>query len=135
MIIFFEMARTKSSTSRHSGKSLPIASSTPKRTRSSTSTAPGGSKSSSSKKATRSPAGEKKSNTKRRYRPGTVALREIRRYQNSTHLLIPRLPFQRLIREIAQTFKIDMRFQAAALECMHEASEAYLVGLFEDSNL
>lgn len=46
-----------------------------------------------------------------RYRPGTVALREIRKYQNSTHLLIPRLPFQRLVREIASSFKTDLRFQ------------------------
>nr|KAG5709075.1 hypothetical protein BaRGS_004714 [Batillaria attramentaria] len=62
-----------------------------------------------------------------RYRPGTVALREIRRYQKSTELLIRKLPFQRLIREIAQDFKTDLRFQ--------EAAEAYLVGLFEDTNL
>uniref|UniRef100_A0A8C9R3V2 Histone H3 n=1 Tax=Scleropages formosus TaxID=113540 RepID=A0A8C9R3V2_SCLFO len=46
-----------------------------------------------------------------RYRPGTVALREIRRYQKSTELLIRKLPFQRLVREIAQDFKTDLRFQ------------------------
>ncbi|XP_061168695.1 uncharacterized protein LOC133177827 [Saccostrea echinata] len=45
-----------------------------------------------------------------RYRPGTVALREIRRYQKSTELLIRKLPFQRLVREIAQDFKTDLRF-------------------------
>ena len=50
-----------------------------------------------------------------RYRPGTVALREIRRYQKSTELLIRKLPFQRLVREIAQDFKTDLRFQSAAL--------------------
>ncbi|KAH0506711.1 histone H3 [Microtus ochrogaster] len=61
-----------------------------------------------------------------RYRPGTVALREIRRYQKSTELLIRKLPFQRLVREIAQDFKTDLRFQSSA---------AYLVGLFEDTNL
>merc|ERR1712050_424672 len=44
-----------------------------------------------------------------RYRPGTVALREIRRYQKSTELLIRKLPFQRLVREIAQDFKTDLR--------------------------
>lgn len=49
------------------------------------------------------------------YRPGTVALREIRRYQKSTELLIRRLPFQRLVREIAQDFKTDLRFQSAAI--------------------
>jgi len=51
-----------------------------------------------------------------RYRPGTVALREIRRYQKSTELLIRKLPFQRLVREIAQDFKTDLRFQSAAIE-------------------
>ncbi|KAH8356179.1 histone H3.3-like [Drosophila serrata] len=70
-----------------------------------------------------------------RYRPGTVALREIRRYQKSTELLIRRLPFQRLVREIAQGFKADLRFQTAALGALQEASEAFLVGLFEDTNL
>ena len=49
------------------------------------------------------------------YRPGTVALREIRRYQKSTELLIRKLPFQRLVREIAQDFKTDLRFQSAAI--------------------
>lgn len=71
----------------------------------------------------------------RRYRPGTVALREIRRYQKSTELLIRRLPFQRLAREIAQEFKTDLRFQSTAVLALQEACEAYLVGLFEDTNL
>ena len=70
-----------------------------------------------------------------RYRPGTVALREIRRYQKSTELLIRKLPFQRLVREIAQEFKTDLRFQSTAILALQEASEAYLVGLFEDTNL
>ena len=70
-----------------------------------------------------------------RFRPGTVALREIRRYQKSTDLLIRKLPFQRLVREIAQEFKTDLRFQSAAVLALQEAAEAYLVGLFEDSNL
>jgi histone H3 len=70
-----------------------------------------------------------------RYRPGTVALREIRRYQKSTDLLIRKLPFQRLVREIAQDFKSDLRFQSSAIMALQEASEAYLVGLFEDTNL
>ena len=70
-----------------------------------------------------------------RFRPGTVALREIRRYQKSTELLIRKLPFQRLVREIAQDFKTDLRFQASAISALQEASEAYLVGLFEDTNL
>ena len=67
-----------------------------------------------------------------RYRTGTVALREIRRYQKSTELLIRKLPFQR---EIAQDFKTDLRFQRSAVLALQEASEACLVGLFEDTNL
>jgi histone H3 len=70
-----------------------------------------------------------------RYRPGTVALREIRRYQKSTELLIRKLPFQRLVREIAQDFKTDLRFQSSAVMALQEESEAYLVGLFEDTDL
>lgn len=70
-----------------------------------------------------------------RYKPGTVALREIRRYQKSTELLIRKLPFQRLVREIALDFKADFRFQSSAVSALQEASEAYLVGLFEDTNL
>jgi len=68
-----------------------------------------------------------------RYRPGTVALREIRKYQKSTELLIRKVPFGRLVREIAQTFKPDIRFQSAAVGALQEATEDYLVGLFEDT--
>jgi len=70
-----------------------------------------------------------------RVRPGTVALREIRRYQKSVDLLVRKLPFQRLVREIALDFKSELRFQAAAVAALQEAAEAYLVGLFEDTNL
>lgn len=70
-----------------------------------------------------------------RYRPGTVALREIRKYQKSSDLLMRKLPFQRLVREIAQDFKSDLRFQTAVILALQEAAEAYLVGLFEDTNL
>lgn len=70
-----------------------------------------------------------------RFRPGTVALREIRKYQKSTDLLIRKLPFQRLVREIAQEFKTELRFQSSAIGALQEASEAYLVSLFEDVNL
>ena len=70
-----------------------------------------------------------------RYRPGTVALREIRRYQKSTNLLIRKAPFQRLVREIAQDFKNDLHFQANAVLALQEACEQYLVNLFEDTNL
>ena len=72
---------------------------------------------------------------KRRFRPGTVALREIWQYQTSTDLLIRRAPFQRVIYEIIQGFRNDLRIQAVAIKGLQEAAEAYLVGLFEDSNL
>lgn len=73
----------------------------------------------------------------RKFRVGTRALREIRHYQENTVELIRRLPFQRLVREIAQDvpFGIEMRWQASAIYALQIAAEAYLVGLFEDSNL
>ena len=74
-------------------------------------------------------------NKEHRYRPGTVALREIRKFQKSTDLLIRKLPFQRVVREIAGEFKSDLRFQSQAVLALQEAAEAYLVGLFEDTNL
>ena len=70
-----------------------------------------------------------------RYRPGTVALREIRRFQKSTDLLIRKLPFQRLVKEIADDFRVDLRFQSHAILALQEAAEAFIVGLFEDTNL
>lgn len=77
---------------------------------------------------------------KHRFRPGTVALREIRRYQRSTDLLIRKLPFARLVREITQTYNStpaegEKRWQVEALAALQEAAESYLVHLFEDSNL
>ena len=79
-------------------------------------------------------AGQKKRKV-RRYRPGTVALREIRRYQKSLELLIRRMPFQRLVRVIAQVHNPYLRFQSSAILALQESAEAYLVGLLEDSNL
>ena len=70
-----------------------------------------------------------------RYRAGTVALKDIRHFQGSTALLIRKLPFQRLVREIAQDYKTNLRFQSAAVLCLQEATEAYLVRLFDDANL
>ena len=64
-----------------------------------------------------------------------MALREIRKYQKSTEMLIRRLPFARLVREIAMDFLKDIRFQSSALMALQECTEAYMVGLFEDSNL
>ncbi len=76
----------------------------------------------------------------RRYRPGTVALREIRHFQKNSELLIPRLPFARLVKEIAHNVSAGMslsglRFQSAALMALQEAAEAYIVGLMEDTVL
>ncbi|CAD6892184.1 unnamed protein product [Tilletia laevis] len=88
-----------------------------------------------SKKALKTPSGVGGVKKPHRYKPGTVALREIRRYQKSTELLIRKLPFQRLVKEISQDFVTDVRFQSAAIGALQEASEAYLVSLFEDSNL
>ena len=62
-------------------------------------------------------------------------LREIRKYQKTTNLLLRKLPFQRLIREVAQDFKSDLHFQSHAILAIQEAAEAYLTGLFEDANL
>lgn len=70
-----------------------------------------------------------------RYRPGTVALREIRKYQKSTDLLIRKLPFQRLIKDISQQMKPGFRYRSSALEAMQHALEAFMVSLFEDANL
>ncbi len=64
-----------------------------------------------------------------------MALRQIRAIQKTTNLLIPKAPFQRVVREICQSYMQDIRFQRPALEALQEATEAYLIGLFEDTNL
>ena len=74
-------------------------------------------------------------NRRHHYRPGTLTLREIRHYQKRTNLLIKKAPFTRLVREIAQDFKQDLRFQNSAIGALQEAVEAYIVRLFEDTNL
>ncbi|PPQ99034.1 hypothetical protein CVT24_003594 [Panaeolus cyanescens] len=79
----------------------------------------------------------------RRYRPGTKALKEIRKYQKSTELLLQKLPFSRVVREITEEMTTDtnfrdsasLRWQSSALLALQEATEAYLVHLFEDANL
>jgi len=70
-----------------------------------------------------------------RYRPGTVALREIRKFQRSTELLIPTKPFQRLVKEVAQNYQTDLKFQSTALVALQQAAEDYIVGVMEDSVL
>ena len=84
------------------------------------------------KKTGPGPGGTKKPH---RYRPGTVALREIRKFQKGTDLLVRKAPFQRLVREIAEGNKTGLRFQSAALAAVQEATESYLVGLLGDTNL
>ena len=86
----------------------------------------------SARKALPSTGGIKKPH---RYRPGTVALREIRKYQKSTDLLIRKAPFMRFVKELAQEYKSDIRFQSTALLAMQEAAEAHLIGTFEDAYL
>ncbi|KAG8865213.1 centromeric DNA-binding histone H3-like protein cse4 [Tulasnella sp. 330] len=92
---------------------------------------------------------EEPAQRKKRFRPGTVALREIRKYQRSTDLLISKLPFSRLVgdafqplpkvREIAMELVTDpdnevgLRWQSSALLALQEATEAYMVHLFEDT--
>ncbi len=111
-------------------------------------------KSSSSSAATAATAATAAADGRRRTRPGNLALREIRRYQKSTDLLIRKLPFQRLVKETADALMIslgsfaplgedsksvvrtrDLRFQSTAILALQEAAECYLVGLFEDTNL
>ncbi len=76
------------------------------------------------------------SSPKKRYRPGVAALREIRKYQKSEELLLRKLPFARLVREVMQSVTLkDHRWQADALLAMQEAAEAHIVGLFEDAYL
>ncbi|KAH0907454.1 hypothetical protein HID58_039281 [Brassica napus] len=66
---------------------------------------------------------------------GTIGLREIRKYQKSTETLLKKLPFQKLVKEIAQSFKAELRLQRSVVDALQEAAEAYLVGLFQDTNL
>ena len=70
-----------------------------------------------------------------RFRPGTVALQQIRKYQKTTELLIRKLPFQRFLRELMEDIKRDYRFNSNAVMALQEAGEAYLVSLFEDTNV
>ena len=77
-------------------------------------------------------AGAKRSH---RWRPGTVALREIRKYQKGTELLIRKAPFQRLVRELATSQKEGLRFQSSAVLAIQEATESYMISLLADTNL
>ncbi|EDO36746.1 predicted protein [Nematostella vectensis] len=68
-------------------------------------------------------------------KPGRKALKEIRKLQKSTELLIKKVPFQRLVREISQNYRLDLRFHPDALLALQEATEAFIVGVFDDVNL
>jgi len=95
------------------------------------------------RRSTAAPANDPAQKKRRRFRPGTVALREIRKYQKSTDLLIRKLPFSRVVKEIAMDMTTGMneygdrglRWQTSAILALQEATEAYLVHLFEDANL
>ena len=92
-------------------------------------------KTNNARKSSRKVAPTTTSQKTRRYKSGTVALREIKRYQKSTDLLIRKLPFQRLVRELAQEYRKDLRFQSSAIFALQEATEAFVTSLLEDSNL
>ena len=87
------------------------------------------------KKAKKSASGSTGAKKSFRWRPGTVALREVRRLQKSTDLLVAKAPFSRLVREIAETHKAGLRFQASAVAAIQEATEAFVVSLLSDANL
>jgi histone H3 len=89
------------------------------------------------KKAKKSATGGASSGMKKsfRWRPGTVALREVRKLQKSTDSLIAKAPFSRLVREVAESHKAGLRFQASAVAAIQEATESYVVSLLSDSNL
>jgi len=92
--------------------------------------APAGRARAAARRATK--AGSKPA-VKRRNRPGTVALRDIRNFRRSGELLLSKLPFQRLVREVAQKYTNAPRFQASAILALQEAAEAYILGLFQDA--
>eukprot|EP00477_Mikrocytos_mackini_P000003 GAHX01000003.1.p1 GENE.GAHX01000003.1~~GAHX01000003.1.p1 ORF type:complete len:140 (-),score=20.46 GAHX01000003.1:34-453(-) len=68
-----------------------------------------------------------------RFKPGTVALREVRRYQKTTECLTRKLPFQRLVRDCAHMFKSELRFQKVALECLQTAMELWVSTVLDDA--
>jgi len=89
-------------------------------------------------RASKSLPGDPINRKKRRYKPGTTALREIKHFQKSTDLLMSKLPFSRVVREIAESvyrYREPLRWQSQAIMALQEAAEAYLVHLFEDTNL
>jgi histone H3/H4 len=121
------MARTKQTARKSTGTPKPLAATGGKAPR----------KQLVSKAARKTAGASEGAAKKHRYKPGTVALREIRRYQKSTDTLIRRLPFQRLCRQICRelTSGHEIRFQSAALRAIQEATEAYILTIFENARL
>nr|QEL13114.1 CENH3.1 [Cicerbita alpina] len=122
------MARTKQTAKRSWGKRKSAGASTSTSTstpRKSLRKDPGG-----------SGTGERRKQKPHRFKPGTQALREIRRLQKTVNLLIPAAPFIRTVKEISNYIAPEVtRWQAEALQALQEAAEDYLVQLFEDSML
>ena len=89
------------------------------------------------KKGKKAASGNSKSGMKKSYRwkPGTVALRQVKKLQKSTELLIAKAPFSRLVREVAESGKAGLRFQSSAVAAIQEATEAFVVSLLSDANL
>ena len=116
------MARTKN-TSRKSAGKVPRSAIVPKKS----------AKPKAKPKPKPKPTKQVGTTTLRRFLPGTVALRDIRRYQKGTEMLLRKLPFQRLVRELAQVEKEGIRFQASAVLAMQEATESYMINLFADT--
>ena len=87
------------------------------------------------KKASKSASGSTGMKKSFRWRPGTVALREVRKAQKETGLLIAKAPFSRLVREVAETHKAGLRFQASAVAAIQEATESFVISLLADANI
>ena len=140
------MAQTKQVRRRSGGGGTPRGTKAPRRSTAGGKTTPGttprsvGKRPASGRRSRAQPGDPIPYKRPHRYRPGTIALREIRRYQQSTDLLLLKLPFARLVREISQyilPFHVarELRWQSQAIQALQEATEAFLVHLFEDTNL
>ena len=86
-------------------------------------------------KAARKQGGGQGVRPKPRQSYAIMALWEIRHFHKSVDLLIPLLPFQQLVREITQDFRMDLQFQSSAILALQEAAEAWLISIFESANL
>ncbi|KAL8914571.1 MAG: hypothetical protein Q9172_007060 [Xanthocarpia lactea] len=139
------MAPPKQQTAKRTGTAIPLGTKRPKG-RPSTGQKPAGRKpivqgpkTKRRSSGVQSAGAEPRTRKARRYKPGTLALKEIRRYQRSTDLLILKFPFSRLVREIALSLVPiggeTLRWQSQAIQALQESAEAFMVHLFEDTNL